>query len=318
MRTLRQFATPLPLCAALCALSLVSTIACDSDNTGGPDAGAPDSSVEEQAVTINFAAVVGTETAACGETYLLGTPESQVAFVDARLFLSNIRLITSSGEEVPLELDQDTPFQTDNVVLLDFEDGTGGCAETGTTEQNHQATGKVPRGAYAGLAFDLGVPFELNHGDPLEAPSPLNVQALAWNWLSGHKFARIDLAVSAGDAGADSQWNFHLGSTGCSQNVADGGALNPIGPPDSECGRPNRASYEFPSFDLASESIVLDLAALFAGSDVSTNLGSAAPGCMSFPADEPDCTEIYKNLGLSFSSGQCLSGCANQSVFSVQ
>lgn len=52
-------------------------------------------------------------------------------------------------------------------------------------------------GRYTGLAFDMGVPFALNHADVTAAPSPLNIQALWWNWQGGYKFMRVDMRTGA-------------------------------------------------------------------------------------------------------------------------
>jgi len=46
----------------------------------------------------------------------------------------------------------------DDLALLDFEDGTGGCVN-GTPDVNDRVAGTVPEGHYTGLRFTLGVPF---------------------------------------------------------------------------------------------------------------------------------------------------------------
>ena len=38
------------------------------------------------------------------------------------------------------------------------------------------------------LNFELGVPFEQNHTNPLTAQAPLNVSEMFWSWQLGHKF----------------------------------------------------------------------------------------------------------------------------------
>lgn len=51
------------------------------------------------------------------------------------------------------------------------------------------------------------------------------------------------------------------------------------------------------AFDPAKSKIVVDYAAVVAGSDLSKNAGGA-PGCMSGPMD-PECDPIFQRLGLS-------------------
>lgn len=77
------------------------------------------------------------------------------------------------------------------------------------------------------VRFTLGVPFHLNHKNPLTQPSPLNQPDMFWTWQNGHKFLRLEMATD------DKNWLFHLGSTGC-QSPA------PVRPPESACKNPNR------------------------------------------------------------------------------
>jgi uncharacterized repeat protein (TIGR04052 family) len=59
------------------------------------------------------------------------------------------------------------------------------------------------------LSFTLGLPFAVNHQNPLTANSPLNFSEMFWSWQLGYKFLRLDLQ------GPAHGWAFHLGSTGC-------------------------------------------------------------------------------------------------------
>jgi hypothetical protein len=56
-----------------------------------------------------------------------------------------------------------------------------------------------------------------------------------------------------------------------------------------------------PGFDLDHNMVVVDYAALVAGSDMSKNVGGA-PGCMSGPAD-PECAAIFSRLGVDIADG---------------
>lgn len=167
----------------------------------------------DKPVAIRFQAQVGDALFTCGKRYDgIGVTKSKISGRDFRFYVSNVRLVDAAGEETPLQLDQDGKWQLDDLALIDFENGTGGCSN-GTPEMNERITGKVPDGQYTGLRFTLGVPFNKNHLDPLTQPSPLNLTALMWVWNAGHKFARLDFSSTGNPRG----FLVHLGSTGCAE-----------------------------------------------------------------------------------------------------
>ncbi len=234
---------------------------------------------------IPFEGRVGKTPFTCKATYPgLGTAATEISLVDFRLYIHDVKLHQKGGADVPVELKQDGLWQYQNLALLDFEDKTGACAN-GTAEMNGMIHGTVPAGTYDGISFKLGVPFALNHADASTAPSPLNLSGLFWDWNYGYKFLRADAAPAAGGA----PFLLHLGSTACQGDFADGGV--------SACDRPNVADIVLTGFDPAKNKIVVDYAAVVAGSDLSKNAGGA-PGCMSETTD-PECEAIFERLGLS-------------------
>ncbi|MEM8545253.1 MAG: MbnP family copper-binding protein [Cyanobacteria bacterium P01_H01_bin.119] len=260
--------------------------------------------IASQTVTINFAAQVGDEAFACGETYSLGSADTPATAMDFRFYVSQVALLDADGNETPLVLQQDGKWQHQDVALLDFENRTGACAN-GTPETRTQVVGSVPAGDYIGLKFTLGVPFNLNHIDSTLAPSPLNLTAMWWNWNFGYKFARIDLMPTMdmarvrheghgsghGEHSAQSQaFAIHLGSVGCQMDAAEAPVV---------CSIPNRSEVVFTSFDPAEDVVVADLAALLGGTNLSENEENTAVGCMSSP-DDSDCAGIMQSLGLPF------------------
>jgi uncharacterized repeat protein (TIGR04052 family) len=266
-----------------------------------------DEAAEPREVVIEFSAVLGGEPARCGGTYAaMGVGTDEVELMDLRLYLSNVRLTPAAGEAAKVSLEPDGLWQAEDVALLDFEDASAGCAENGTTETNARVVGSVPPGSYDGLAFDLAVPFGQNHGDLAAAPSPLNVSSMFWTWSSGHKFARIDLGT-----GGNRRWNFHLGSTQCTS----GGVMSP---PTEECARPNRAEVSLAGFNPDTDRVVLDLAALFADSDLGADTLDSPPGCQSDPLDGSECGPLFPNVGLDFASGVCIAGCSGQRLFTIE
>ncbi len=153
----------------------------------------PSQAQDTETMTLQFQAQVGDQPFACGESYpALGMGDTTVMPADFRFYVSNVTLIDSSGDRIPLELEQDGKWQYESVALLDFEDKSGPCGN-GTTETRTQVVGQIPAGDYQGLEFQVGVPFDLNHQDATLAPSPLNLTSLWWNWQGGYKFIRIDL-----------------------------------------------------------------------------------------------------------------------------
>ncbi|NOS99227.1 MAG: metallo-mystery pair system four-Cys motif protein [Phycisphaerales bacterium] len=261
---------------------------------------------EPRRVVLKFAANVGDRPAECGTMYdALGTTGEPAEILDLRFYVCNIRLVDDEGDEVPLTLEQDGKWQVQDVALLDFENGTGACGDTGTIDVNAQVVGTVPPDAYTGVMFDVGVPFDLNHADLAASPSPLNVGAMFWTWAIGHKFIRVDLQTADG-----LRWNMHLGSTMCE---SDG----PMDPPVSACARVNLPSLAIGEFDFDHDAIVFDVAALFASSDLTQDTPDTASGCQTFPDDVNECTDLFPNLGLDFATGACVEGCANQRVFKI-
>ncbi|MGH1341848.1 MAG: MbnP family copper-binding protein [Nannocystales bacterium] len=288
--------------------------------SGDSESGADSSStgVATQDVTLQFAGRINGVDAACDTQFMgVGSALSDAQIRDFRLYVSNIRLVDADGEEVALELEQDGVWQYENVALLDFEDGTGLCADTGNADVNSTVVGTVPEGDYTGVRFDVGVPADLNHTDPNTAEAPLNVLPMTWNWLVGRKFVRFDLLVD--NFPADNfGWNTHLGSQGCSNSKKP----NPMEPPTEDCTRPQRPAIALDAFDLDTNTIVVDAGALLADVDVSGNV-QGAPGCMSFfPADpemqDNDCADVFPNYGMDWQTGACVDGCSGQTFITVE
>ena len=269
-------------------------------------------------VTLRFTAHVGDQPFDCGETYELGSMSTPTRVSDFRFYVSDLHLVDQAGNPVPLELEQDGQWQFETVALLDFEDRSGACVN-GTLDTRDVVVGTAPAGDYVGLQFRLGIPFELNHGDAVLAPSPLNLTSLWWNWRGGYKFVRIDLAPSQPQAGLDSStlmassqllshssghshghdhggspnqgFAIHLGSTEC--QAAEGEQQ-----PTQPCQHPNLVEVEFPSFDPVTDVVVADLAALVAETDVTTNQPDTPSGCMS-GRDDSDCDPILSHFGIT-------------------
>lgn len=242
-------------------------------------------------VAVNFAAEMGGQPFACGTPYGgLGATKAEVQGTDFRMYISNVAMVAADGTRAPVTL-AETDWQHDGVALLDFEDGTAGCAN-GTAPLNTTLTGTVPEGDYTGLSFQIGVPFSMNHGDPTVAHTPLNLTSMFWNWRGGYKFLRIDMVPT--DRGADGPkgWFLHLGSTMCD---SPGRTDAPAAP----CANPNLMDVVLTDFDPVANTIVVDPAPVVAGADLRVNAPDTSPGCMSFPGDS-DCTTVMGKLGFAY------------------
>jgi uncharacterized repeat protein (TIGR04052 family) len=247
--------------------------------------------VPPQEITLRFSGGVGDQVFSCGDEYEgIGTTQATLIPTDFRFYVSDIRLVTEEGEEVPLSLDQDfQPWQFDDVALLDFEDGSGPCGSLGNSLLNDTVRGTVPHGEYTGVRFEMGIPFDLNHGNQATAPDPLSLGALFWSWQGGYKFIRVDSINLSGQ-----EFRVHLGSTGCEGD--------PPRSPVTSCAQPNRVAVELDEFDVHSDVIVADLAALLADSNIEFNTPDTPPGCMANQTD-PDCDAVFANFGLSREDG---------------
>lgn len=209
--------------------------------------------------------------------------DSEPALTDLRFYASEVQLVSADGEHRTLS----------ELAFIDLENGSGAC-QNGTSELRASITGRVAAGDYQGLRFILGVPFELNHADPLQAEPPLDDPAMHWHWRSGYKFLR------AGVRTADDSFWIHLGSAGC-----EGTVQNITG-----CRFPNRVAVDLVDFDPDNQAVMLDLEALFRGVD----LADGERGDCSSGPPETSCIEPFRALGIEFATGKQFD---RQQVFSA-
>ena len=227
-------------------------------------------------IQIPFEPQVGGRPIACAN------PQFGISLTDLRLYVHSIYLENRHGDAVPVALDEDR-WQNRDVALLDFEDGSGECAN-GTLETNLMVRGSVPAGDYRGLVFEVGVPFERNHADPLKAAAPLGDAAMHWHWRAGYKFLRAGLKTED-----DGFW-IHVGSTGCEGTVHD----------ISSCRSPNRVIVRLADFNPEQDAVVIDLYALLSN----TNLDDGTPTDCSSGPPETSCSGPFRALGIDHDTGR--------------
>ncbi|MGV3711243.1 MAG: MbnP family copper-binding protein [Gemmatimonas sp.] len=233
-------------------------------------------------VALKFQAMVGSEAFACGKSYGgMGTSNATLTPSDFAFYVHDVKLISATGAEVPVTLDQDGMYQNGNVALLDFEDGTGACSN-GNAALHTSVNGTAPEGKYTGVKLTIGVPFDRNHQDLATQPSPLSLTRMFWAWNSGHKFVRFEAKSAEGK-----NWVMHLGSGGCTPT---GSAVKA----PTACAQENRPVVTLTNFDVDAETVVADIKALFAG-----NGGAENQVCMS-SLKSATCGPMFASLGLPF------------------
>ena len=241
-------------------------------------------SSKQHPVTLQFAATWNADPIGCSD--------GPVSLSDLRFYVSDIALIDQSGKHHAVLIRSDDEWQQDGLVLIDLEDGQGTCTN-GTKQMNSVAVGSSTASTVSAVQFTLGVPFDVNHANPLTASAPLDRSAMHWHWRSGYKFLRAGVASVQ-----DGYW-IHLGSTGCEGEVGN----------ITECTAANRVGVHLDGFDPTTDRIVLDLAALFAKVDLSDG---APSDCSSRPAEE-SCNAPFEALGLYVDDASS----ANQSAFRI-
>ena len=295
----------------------------------GTDADEPDAHAAG-VISIQFKGRVGSHAYACDRTYPgQGSTRTDVTGRAFRFFVYDVRLIDAAGAETPFALESRLPTQSEELALLDFQDPEGTCGDG--TPTNTRLTGTAAPGDYRGVVFRIGVPEGPNHGDPAQASQPLRGSGMSWGWLQGYRFFigelaslnQPDGAVPAGDASVGDGGDIgdagqgdaepssgggahdfepglgllHIGSTGCLGSPARGIA----------CNKSNRPEIRLSNFDHASNSIAVDLGAVFATTDLATGLQCHGRGDF--------CASMFSALGVDLESG---APALMQSVFRVE
>ena len=246
---------------------------------------------------------------------------------DLRFYVSNLEFRDDAGEVLTTTFDaNDFQYQggTGWVGLIDLTGNTDGTCtgsavaySEGTARTNDAISGETLVGDVASITFDVGVPQALmqeviGSTTAEAAPSPLN--EMFWSWATGYRHFVMNATVSDGSEEGDSY--MHVGSTGC---AADGELA--LENQDS-CEFVNTPHVEIDAFDLAADSVALDLAALVAGLDFLSPIydpdtfevigEGVGVECHSSP-DQPDCPVLFDNFGVEIATGEA--SAANNLVF---
>ena len=227
-----------------------------------------------------------------GHSIDCSTPGTSLS--DLRFYVSNVQLVDRDGVAHDVRYATEMQWQNDAVAYIDLEDGQGAC-QNGTEAISDHVLGVVPAGDYEGLRFTIGVPFRINHMNPLTAKPPLDDPDMHWHWRSGYKFLRAGVTNDA-----DGFW-IHTGSAGCEGTVGH----------ITGCKYPNRIEVELPGFVPDTHSVAVDLTALVAGTSLDDEVRS---DCSSGPP-ETACVDPFAALGIDFKTGERT---GSQRVFSLR
>ena len=216
------------------------------------------------------------------------------ALTDLRFYVSNVQLVDAEGQGHDVRFATEMTWQNDAVAYIDLEDGTGSC-QNGTADTYDHVLGVAGVREYHGLRFTVGVPFKLNHTNPLTAKPPLDDPDMHWHWRSGYKFLRAGVRTDD-----DGFW-IHTGSAGCQGTVGN----------ITGCTFPNRIEVVLPDFVVGEDAVSIDLTELLTGVDLDDATRS---DCSSGPPEE-SCLAPFAALGIDFTTGEQN---GTQRVFSVQ
>ncbi len=198
-----------------------------------------------------------------------------------QFYLYDIELVDETGAAHPLKL-------AGPVALVDLT-GPAGTPLAPSVQGTLTGGGAAK---YRAIRFTVGVPFGLNHANPLTASAPLDRGDLFWTWQSGYKFLRADFRVDGRES------SFHLGSTGCSSASA-------LRPPAQPCAQPNRMRVELTGDPLKSV-VRFQTAAL------------GATVCTGSYAHDPSCASGYASTALQPDSGKCVDEyCSAQKLWTL-
>ena len=220
----------------------------------------------------------------CQSTFNAGQ-ENKTWFVEQfQFFISNIEYGSEEAGWQKIDLTQ-TPFQTSDTVLLGVNCKAG--KQHSTAENKGNWTIKLESSTDViiedsnNIRFTLGVPFEVNHLNPISQKSPLNLPSMFWVWQTGHKFMRLELAAN------NEQWLFHLGSTGCK-------SASVMRAPETKCLYPNQFYFELSVAKNSVDQLLLnvDLAELLNNVEL-----TSSSSCQS-EQGKKSCQQLFINLAL--------------------
>jgi uncharacterized repeat protein (TIGR04052 family) len=224
---------------------------------------------------LRIIAVFGQQPIDCSPSLVVNNVQWQID--QLQFFVSQVDYQTTTGIWHPWPM-KTMPYQSNNVALLGEN-----CQNNSSSQVNWLIDFKpvVKLSEVTAIRFNLGVPFTLNHLNPLIQNSPLNDSSMFWVWQTGHKFLRLEMSSETDD------WLFHLGSTGCK-------AASAMRAPELPCLQPNLQRFHVNTdFSQGEHAIIFDLSKLIHNVTLSRQ-----NGCQSEP-ENVACQQLLTNIGLT-------------------
>ena len=215
--------------------------------------------------TLSFIPVINDQPAECNNAFLINAQQWRLNTF--QFYISKIKL---DDEKQKIKYAANLKDLNNDVALVG-----GNCSG----QLNWQIELNSQSQANTNLEFELAIPFELNHQNPLTAKFPLNQSDMFWTWQLGHKFLRLDLD---NQTDPEQNWFFHLGSTGCD-------SASVMRSPTKPCKNPNRMNFKLDNFE-TNKPIYISLTNLI--SNLALNSQSTCMGDL----DQIACRVLHKNL----------------------
>ena len=220
--------------------------------------------------------LTGIENGACPLMVKVGPTKWQLDYFGFFLTKPEVRI---DGKWQRVSFKQ-TQWQTQSTALLKFH-----TLCSAPEDSNNKIVLDVSEGLLklaTNLRFTMGLPFDVNHTDPLAQASPLSDTTMFLNKQSGHRFLRLDLS----HAGANKkQWQYHLGSANCVSDSVDTA-------PEESCAYTNRVEFILPMTQLDSElTLEISVSNILAQVDL-----LEADSCEFGSPEAPPCKQLLRNL----------------------
>ena len=236
-------------------------------------------SEDESNVSIPIETVFNGEVLGCDATLNIQSHQWQLSQLAYFVSSVEVRFDTEQWHQVDFIV---SDWQTSQTALVWFPRDCGQAQSLTANTQLILALSQQEWDTVTALRFELGVPFETNHQNPLTQPSPLNISEMFWSWQMGHKFVRLDMLTQS-DALGTVSWSYHLGSIGCQ-------SASKMRSPSEPCSQSNMTQHTLVN-RAQSGGLRFDLSALL------NNINPAEQrGCMFHHAHEVSCPVLTQNL----------------------
>jgi len=220
--------------------------------------------------------LTGVERGACPMGVKIGRDKWQLDYFAFYLSEPELRI---DGKWQPVKFTQ-TEWQTPSTALLQFHSLCSN-PDDANTKITLDVSEKLLKLA-TNLRFSMGLPFDVNHANPLAQPAPLNYPAMSYNMQNGHRFMRLDLSNTSDN---NQRWSYHLGSAGCE-------SAGPDVAPEKSCTFTNRVEFILPMTQLDTD---LDLA-LSVSNIVSQVFIADSADCKFESPEKRPCKQLLRNL----------------------